>query len=147
MRRPFDQLQRLWLSCLKLAGRSPRSAAVACWRDGTVLLVKNTYSPIITLPGGLVRARESYRQAAVRELREEVGLCTRPEALVAVPSRSGRALFELVLEPGKEPVADGIEVAWAGLVSSDDALALRLSTRVRGYLLWRGGGGSAGFRW
>lgn len=49
-------------------------ALVALWHDGEILLVRNSYTPYYSLPGGYVRPRETGREAARRELEEEVGI-------------------------------------------------------------------------
>jgi len=49
-------------------------ALVAIWNQGEVLLVKNSYVPYHSLPGGYVRRNETGREAALRELFEETGL-------------------------------------------------------------------------
>jgi 8-oxo-dGTP diphosphatase len=59
-------------------------ALVTIWHEGRVLLVQNSYLACRSLPGGSVRGRETGRQAAVRELREEIGLVVREEDLVPV---------------------------------------------------------------
>lgn len=56
-------------------------ALVAIWSRGQVLLVRNSYVPYYSAPGGYMHRTESPRTAAVRELREEVGLTVAPEAL------------------------------------------------------------------
>jgi 8-oxo-dGTP pyrophosphatase MutT (NUDIX family) len=56
-------------------------ALVALWHDGEVLLVRNSYVPYYSAPGGYVRRDEESRHAAARELAEEVDLQVAPEAL------------------------------------------------------------------
>jgi 8-oxo-dGTP diphosphatase len=55
---------------------TPRVAAGVLFRDeaGRVLLVKPTYKDGWDIPGGYVEPGESPKQAAAREVREELGL-------------------------------------------------------------------------
>lgn len=58
-------------------------------RDGKILVVKKAYGAtkgLWTLPGGFVNPDETLDEAAVREVREETGLDTVPEAILAVRS-------------------------------------------------------------
>lgn len=53
------------------------AASVAVVREGRVLLASRTRPPmaaLFTLPGGLVESGETLAEAALRELREEVGV-------------------------------------------------------------------------
>ncbi|HEX2136392.1 MAG TPA: NUDIX hydrolase [Microvirga sp.] len=53
------------------------AASVACFRDGRVLLAARGRPPhdgVFSLPGGLVEPGETLAEAALRELREEVGV-------------------------------------------------------------------------
>jgi ADP-ribose pyrophosphatase YjhB (NUDIX family) len=53
------------------------AASVAVFRDGQVLLATRTKPPLpalFSLPGGLVETGETLEEAALRELREEVGV-------------------------------------------------------------------------
>ncbi|GAC1332068.1 MAG: NUDIX hydrolase [Beijerinckiaceae bacterium] len=53
------------------------AVSLACFRDGKVLLATRTRPPgagVLTLPGGLVEPGERLAEAALRELREEVGV-------------------------------------------------------------------------
>lgn len=49
--------------------------------DGKLLIVKANYRNHWTLPGGVIDKRESPKQAAIREVGEEVGLAIPPEAV------------------------------------------------------------------
>lgn len=57
------------------------SAVVMCECDGRLLIVKATYKPHWSLPGGIIDANESPRRAAVREVNEEVGIALQPDEL------------------------------------------------------------------
>jgi 8-oxo-dGTP pyrophosphatase MutT (NUDIX family) len=54
---------------------------------GRVLLVKPTYNDVWHLPGGVVEAGESPAAAAVREVREELGLDVKAGRLMGVDYR------------------------------------------------------------
>ncbi|WP_370319128.1 NUDIX domain-containing protein [Actinoplanes sp. ATCC 53533] len=59
-----------------------------------VLVVEPTYVDFMELPGGCVELDESPRQAAIREVKEELGLDRDPGRLLAidwVPPRPGRS--------------------------------------------------------
>lgn len=56
-----------------------RGSLVALWHDGEILLLRSSYRPGWSLPGGGIAHGESAREAALRELREETGLAV-PEA-------------------------------------------------------------------
>ena len=80
----------------RLTGASTRGAAVAVWYDGQILVVRHSYQPGSSLPGGEVKKDEEPAAAASRELREEVGIRVEPESLIFVhEGRSGEILFEL----------------------------------------------------
>lgn len=64
----------------------PRMAAGALFFDagGRVLMVQPTYKDYWDIPGGYVEVGESPRQAAVREVREELGITPPMGSLLAV---------------------------------------------------------------
>ena len=76
----IDRLFRIVYICayrmmrLYWAVRRPHThgALVAIWHDGAILLARNSYLPYYSLPGGYVRRNEIARQAAIRELAEEL---------------------------------------------------------------------------
>jgi len=68
----------------KLRHPSTHGTHVALWNRGEVLLVRNSYVPYFVFPGGYVRRSETARQAAQRELLEEVGVAAAAEELKLV---------------------------------------------------------------
>jgi ADP-ribose pyrophosphatase YjhB (NUDIX family) len=69
------------------------SAVLIRDRDGRILLVEPAYKDYWELPGGAVEADESPYDAAVREVKEELGLSVTPGRLLVVdwvPSRANR---------------------------------------------------------
>jgi 8-oxo-dGTP pyrophosphatase MutT (NUDIX family) len=96
----------------------PRKRAAATMlltdQSGRVAVVKPTYKPLHELPGGAVEDGESPRQAARREIAEELHLHREPGRLLAldyVPAASSSAGTE-----GLVVVFDG------GVVTNPDAL-------------------------
>ena len=69
-----------------------RGALVAIWHDGEVLLLRSSYRPGWSMPGGGIARGESARDAAARELSEEVGL------VVAAASLHEAQAVELICE-------------------------------------------------
>jgi 8-oxo-dGTP diphosphatase len=62
--------------------RPPQTGAiVALWHGRRVLLIRNSYLPVWSVPGGSVERGEAPIKAAARELREEVGIELPPGAL------------------------------------------------------------------
>ena len=120
-------------------------ALVAVWHHGRVLLVKNSYRPQLTLPGGYVRSREDRRTAAARELREEVGIQVQPKRLVH--AYHGTHLFEhrqdtldiYELEMDAAPVVrvDDREVVQAEFHTPDEALDMKIVPHLEEYLARR----------
>ena len=90
-----------------------------------VLVVEPTYVDFMELPGGSVELDESPRQAAVREVKEELGLDRNPGRLLAmdwVPPRPGRS-------EGLIAVFDG------GRLTPDEIAGIRLPAHeLRSYV-------------
>src|SRR6185369_16200092 len=62
------RMMRLYWS---MAHPATHGALLAIWNEGEILLVRNSYVPYYSLPGGYVHRDETGRQAAARELFEE----------------------------------------------------------------------------
>jgi ADP-ribose pyrophosphatase YjhB (NUDIX family) len=118
-------------------------AMIAVWHAGRVLLVRNSYRRPLSMPAGNLRRGESPAAAAVRELREEVGIRVEPERLRFVREVVHRSdwkedhshVFEVELDEAPRLAIDGREVVWADFATRDEALARELSVPVRLYLL------------
>ena len=147
---------RLWRVCLTVAYpvlrlwwwvRRPvaHGGYVAVWCRGRLLLVRNSYRAGETVPSGSLQRGESEREAACRELAEEVGIVTRPERLrpageivVRFESKEDHAhFFELELD--REPAVriDRREVVWAAFYSRNQLWTRPLMPHVRAYLAGR----------
>ena len=86
-------MDRFWRLAYRLGFRAARlrwrlrrpaydGAAVSVWLGGRVLAVQPSYRANPSWPGGGVRRGEAPREAARRELREELGLEVAPDDLV-----------------------------------------------------------------
>jgi ADP-ribose pyrophosphatase YjhB (NUDIX family) len=153
---PLDAAARLLYRVAYAAARAwwrisrPRTAGalVACWADERLLLLRTSYRPAYSLPGGFVRPGERVVDTAMRETLEEVGLGVRPEQLTvawhgtcAFESREDTVtIFEARVDIRPFVRIDGREIVWAGWKSADEALAMPLLPHVRAYLQSREGG-------
>lgn len=117
-------------------------AAVAVWHQGRVLVLRNSYRRLLSLPAGGLRRGEDPREAARRELREEVGIDVPAAALRPVRvivwqvahAEDHVHLFELHLEEAPELRVDGREVVCAEFLPPGEAIARGLAGYVRRYL-------------
>jgi exopolysaccharide biosynthesis WecB/TagA/CpsF family protein/anti-anti-sigma factor len=121
-----------------------QGAYVAVWHGDRVLMIRNSYKHVYSLPCGKVKKGETTLLAAQRELFEEVAVQVPLEALHKAWETVSDVefkhdhieLFEVRLDslPNYQP--DGIEVAWAGFVPVVEAFSLTLFAPVREYLEW-----------
>lgn len=129
---------------------STHGALVMLWNAGQVLLVQNSYVRYRSLPGGYVRRNERALDAAVRELKEEIGISARPDQLASVfdevkdweGKRDHVEIFALNLEHRPKVEIDHREVVAADWFSPERALELDLFPPIRRVLegvLARGG--------
>jgi len=92
-------------------------------RPGTVILVKRKYEPFgWAIPGGFVEIGETVEHAAVREMKEEVGLDVRITGLLGVYS-----------DPKRDPRGHTVTVIYTGIaegqpVAADDAAEVGVFT-------------------
>lgn len=114
-------------------------ALVTLWHQGQVLLVQNSYVSYRSLPGGYVGRYETGPEAAVRELREEIGIKATTEQLVKVfdevkdweGKRDHVEIFALELDRRPEIKIDHREVVSAEWYSPEQALELNLFPPIR----------------
>ncbi len=121
-----------------LTKASNRGAGVAVWYQDQILVVRHSYRPGWSLPGGQIKKNEEPRSAASRELREEVGIQTAPESLIPVrQSRPGKFLFECRLQTRPVLKIDNREIIEARFV--DPAAISDADDILYPYLRWAKG--------
>ena len=114
-------------------------ALVAVWHEGEILLVKNSYLHYFSLPGGYLRSGETGRMAAIRELREEVGLVATEEDLELAldethdwdGKRDHVEIYWLAVTHRPVVKIDHREVVAAGWFTPERALQLELFPKLR----------------
>jgi ADP-ribose pyrophosphatase YjhB (NUDIX family) len=112
---------------------------VAIWHEGEVLLVRNSYQPLLSMPGGYLARGEAPVDAARRELREEVGLAVEPGELRTLFTMRHRWLGKdehvtlFALRPARRPAVaiDRREIVETRFVTPAEALRLALLPPVR----------------
>jgi len=152
-RRKARRLDALWRSAYRAAFRlqllywrvrHPRleGAYVAVWHGERLLMIRNSYRTRLSLPAGGLERGETPVQAALRELREEVGIESDAESLRyfgEIVDSNGYAedhahVFELRCAEEPRPAVDGREVVWAGMLGVEEALERGVVSVVRQYL-------------
>jgi 8-oxo-dGTP pyrophosphatase MutT (NUDIX family) len=124
----------------RLNWRASRGVKCLLTHDEKVLLVKHTYGlrDVWYLPGGNIRRAELPREAAAREMREELGLSALElEVLATVPMRLGHVRVTVTcLHASLEREAvkpDPVEIAQTGWFESG-SLPERLGPEVKRFV-------------
>jgi len=145
----FYRLAYLILRCFWFIFRPKgQGSLVAVWFEGRLLLVRNGYRRGYSLPGGNRKSGESARRAAVREIREEVGVGLYPNQLrycgTVVSDRDRLrdhcTYFEVHLAEPPGIVIDGREVVAALFTGPGEWDDYPLAYQVRTYIdqFWTG---------
>jgi ADP-ribose pyrophosphatase YjhB (NUDIX family) len=119
-----------------------QGALIAVWVDDKILLVRNSYRPSLTLPGGYIHPGEDPKAAARRELEEETGLSIAENQLRFVQKMTqdynGRSntnfVYECLLSKQPKLTVDQREVIEAGFFSMEHAADLDLLDVVHSHL-------------
>jgi 8-oxo-dGTP diphosphatase len=114
-------------------------ALVTLWNQGELLLIQNSYVGYRSLPGGYVGRFETGAEAAVRELREEIGIIASTDQLEKVydevkdweGKRDHVEVFHMQLETRPVINIDHREVVSAGWYPPARALELDLFPPIR----------------
>lgn len=117
-------------------------ALVAIWHRQRLLLVQTSYRHSLSLPGGGIARGETAREAAERELAEELGLRVAPEELrnpweITETSGRGRNTVTIfALHARHHPLVeiDGLEIEACHWLTREEALARPLVSHLRTYL-------------
>ncbi|MCP9890279.1 NUDIX hydrolase [Cyanobium sp. Aljojuca 7D2] len=152
LKRLLARLRLVWLAAVlyegwrRLVRPHTHGALVAIWCGEQLLLVETSYRRSWGLPGGGIGRGETARQAAVRELAEELGLRVAPEQLRdpwTITERTAGGLNTVTifaLHAGERPAVavDGLEIVACHWLGRQEALAQVLPSHVRQYLLTAG---------
>ncbi len=125
----------------------------AVWVNERVLMLRQSYRPRLTFPGGGLKRGEDPRAGAVREIREEIGLEAAAAALVLVRDRvvggdfrrNRLRLFELRLAVEPALRIDHREVIEARFVEPAEALRHACNRFVAAYLATQAQNGDGSF--
>ena len=117
-------------------------ALVAIWHNGTILLIRNSYLRYYCLPGGYVNRNETAQQAAIRELKEEIGILLPGDMLTLAldvthdweRKRDHVEIFAVELKERPHIKLDKREVVDADFFTPEDALKLNLFPPLRQHI-------------
>ena len=133
-------LLRVWWAVRRPARHG---VVIAAWYGGRVLILRQSYRPGATFPGGGLRPGEAAETAARRELREEVGLDIPAGGLRPAREITLRfegcddhvQVFELALDSAPPLCPDNREIVAAEFLSPAEALGdPDMPPHVRRYL-------------
>ena len=115
------------LFCNETGFQTPKmDTRAAIFRDGNILLVRETESGLWSLPGGWVDVNRSVRENTAKEVWEEAGLEVEPVRLIALHDRNRHILPPMPTESAKSSfsVKNGVEASapmWKRLKAAGSA--------------------------
>lgn len=120
----YKVIYRCGTLALRLTGLRLNGVFLYVWHGNRLLIVKNSYKPKHSLPGGLLKRHEDPCLGAVREAGEEVGLNLKPDQLTLfdqVEDEHGGVAYLVRVELPEEPAIriDEREIVWADFVPVD----------------------------
>ena len=118
------------------------SSGAALWYKGKILLVRPSYRPALSLPGGSVERGEPSDEAARRGLLRELGIGLAAGGLqlvwqgtLRIESRLDTTeIWEMCVQSPPRIWYDSREIIWAGWMAPSEALKKRLLPHVTVYL-------------
>lgn len=117
-------------------------ALVALWWEQRLLVVQCSYRSTLSLPGGGIERGETPRQAAVRELAEELGLTVKLHQLMdpwqirenSVQGRNTVTIFALHAEEPPAVEIDGLEIVGYHWLYRNEIMARPIHKHLWTYL-------------
>jgi 8-oxo-dGTP diphosphatase len=152
---PFGRaaVDLVWRSAYRIAYRLLRlwwwirrpghdGAVIALWLDSQILLVRQSYRRTLVFPGGGIQRGESARQAACRELFEELGLSVAGDDLILAAETTVTwedrqdhvHIFELRLRQRPSFAIDRREIVGADFFHLSDVPSASVPPYIRAYL-------------
>ena len=115
---------------------------IAVWYGNKILIIRNSYKTQLTLPGGGIRRGENEKQAAIRELQEEINLTISPNKVSFVKKYAAYygfifetgTFFEINFAERPNIRIDNREVIWADFITPTTAKQSNLAPLVHLYL-------------